>query len=59
MAKIQVARGSDGVAKAGGARGPDAVEHVGSEGDGNEEVFWVTYPHYVAGFLDWEEGCTC
>ena len=31
-----------------GSRGPDAVEHVRSEGDGDEEVFRVADAHYVA-----------
>lgn len=25
----------------GGAGGPDAVEHVCAEGDGDDEIFWV------------------
>ena len=34
-----------------GSGGPDAVEHVGSQGDGDEEVFGVADAHYVAGFV--------
>lgn len=33
------------------SRGPDAVEHVRSEGDGDEEVFRVADAHYVARFV--------
>ena len=31
--------------------GPDAIEHVGAEGDGDDEVFWVTYTHYITRFV--------
>jgi len=34
-----------------GPGGPDAVEHVGSQGDGHDEVFGIAYAHYVAGFV--------
>lgn len=35
----------------GGSRGPDTVEHVGSEGDGHEEIFRVAHAHDVARFV--------
>ena len=41
----------------GGSGGPDAVEHVGSEGDGDEEVFRVADAHYVARFVLREPIC--
>ena len=41
----------------GGSGGPDAVEHVGSEGDGDEEVFRVADAHYVARFILREPVC--
>ena len=40
-----------------GSGGPDTVEHVGSEGDGNEEVFRVADAHYVARFVLREPVC--
>lgn len=41
----------------GGSCGPDTVEHVGSQGDGDEEIFGVADAHYVAGFVLGEPGC--
>ena len=41
----------------GGSGGPDTVEHVGSEGDGDEEVFRVADAHYVARFILREPVC--
>lgn len=38
----------------GGSGGPDTVEHVGSEGDGDEEIFRIADAHDVAGFVLWE-----
>ena len=35
----------------GGPGGPYAVEHVGAEGDGDDEVFGVSDAHYVARFV--------
>lgn len=35
----------------GRSRGPDAVEHVRSEGDGDEEIFGVADAHHVAWFV--------
>ncbi len=35
----------------GGPCGPDTVEHVGSQGDGDEEIFGVADAHYVAWFF--------
>ena len=35
----------------GGSCGPDTVEHVGSQGDGDEEIFRVADAHYVAWFV--------
>ena len=40
-----------------GSGGPDTVEHVGSEGDGDEEVFRVANAHYVARFVLREPVC--
>ena len=40
-----------------GSRRPDAVEHVGSEGDGDEEIFGVADAHYVARFVRREPVC--
>lgn len=34
-----------------GSRRPDTVEHVGSKGDGDEEIFGVAHAHYVARFI--------
>lgn len=33
------------------ASGPDAVEHVGAESDGDDEVFGVSDAHDIAGFV--------
>ena len=41
----------------GGSCGPDAVEHIGSEGDGDKEVFWVADAHYIARFVLREPVC--
>ena len=41
----------------GGSGGPDTVKHVGSEGDGDEEVFRVADAHYVARFVLREPVC--
>ena len=41
----------------GGAGGPDAVEHVGAEGDADDEVFGVADAHYVSRLQLWEVGC--
>ena len=35
----------------GSSCGPNAVEHVRSEGDGDEEIFGVADAHYVARFI--------
>lgn len=35
----------------GGSCGPDTVEHVGSEGDGHEEIFRVADAHDIARFV--------
>ena len=39
------------------SRGPDTVEHVRSESDGDEEIFGVANAHYVAGFILREPIC--
>lgn len=41
MLQIHNSPAGDGVAESCGAGGPDAVEHVGAEGDGDEQVFGV------------------
>lgn len=40
-----------------GPRGPDTVEHVRPEGDGDEEIFGVADAHYVARFILREPVC--
>lgn len=49
--------GGRGTDTYGRPRGPDAVEHVRSEGDGDEEIFGVADAHYVAGFVLREPVC--
>lgn len=41
----------------GGSRGPDTVEHVRSQGDGDEEVFGVADAHHVARLVRREPVC--
>ena len=41
LAEVEDTGGGYGVAEAGGAGSPDTVEHVGAEGDGDEEIFGV------------------
>ena len=41
----------------GGSCGPDTVEHVRAEGDGDEEILGVADAHYVAGFVLREPVC--
>lgn len=54
--EVDDAAGGDGVAEARGARGPDAVEHVGAEGHGDDDVFGVADAHDVAGLVGGEDG---
>ena len=57
ISRLRVDRlGVRGVAY-GGSRRPDTVKHVGSEGDGDEEIFGVADAHYVAGFIRREPVC--
>ena len=41
MPEVEDTRRGYGITEAGGAGGPDAVEHVSTEGNGDEEVFGV------------------
>ena len=50
LSEIEHPTGSDSIAEASSPRGPDTVEHVGAQGDGNDKILRVTHTHYIAWF---------
>ena len=56
MPEVEDARRGYGVAEAVGVGGPDAVEHVGTEGNGDEVVFGVALGERLDAKLKVKEG---